>query len=97
MGESLQIFWCVYKIIQKPANKIIDKIYRYVNLEHTLLTKKKSIMYMKHVSTLSHENGSHKCGIRSHVRGWIYVSDTYNTTSLIGALSSNLVYYYLNA
>ena len=92
MGESLQIFWCVYKITQKLANKIIDKIYRYVNLEHALLTKRKSIMYTKYASTFSHESGSHKCGIRFHVKGWIHASDTYNTTSLTEALSSNLVY-----
>ena len=40
-GESLQIFWCVYKITQLLTYKIINEIYGHVILKYSPLTHKK--------------------------------------------------------
>ena len=44
--ESLQIFWCVYKITQSLTYKIVNEIYEHVILEHSPLTQRKSIIYI---------------------------------------------------
>lgn len=72
---------------KKNKNKKATEVFiNVIEMESSSFTSRKYKMFPMYVSSLSHEDGLHICGVHPHVRERIHAPETLDTTSFTSRL-----------